>query len=105
MCESMITLNLHDGAKLCLAKLDGSFLASGSEAVHLSETILTVSSVRVWAVETGECVTTLRHDRIVSDSVSDEVICLAQLDGGLFASGFAKGSIKVWDVLGHVCWP
>ena len=66
---------------------DGQWMASGSEGI----------TVKVWSVESGECVTTLEghSDWVTSVSFS--------LDGQWIASGSCDNTVKVWSVESGEC--
>merc|ERR1712216_76023 len=80
----------HQGSVHVLAKLEGSFLASGSSD----------RTVKLWNIVTKECVRTLAHS--CSFEPGGPVYALSNLDGGLLAS-LAFGAIKVWNVLTGEC--
>ena len=73
---------------------DGTLVASGSGPLRLPESSADVdTSVRIWDIETGEEIRTLRGHTNTVDSVK------FTLDGNYILSASWDGTIKRWDVI------
>ena len=104
VCEFQAKLNKFDlltnRLKSIEFKPNFDFQEAGFGKLILNNQLLMSSShddsIKVWDLETNECVKTLVGH-------SNRVLCLETIGNGQIASGSADNTIKIWDVTQNTC--